>query len=201
MGGFGSGNFGARCASKTTVEECLRLEFSMFPSVIVSGRSYWFVCDYLVGDDLRIEAEAEDVGASQCLHLKLYKGDHRSKQTIQISWPERQRRWFCCPLFQDGQPCNRRSGTLYLPPGRAQFGCRGCYDLTYESRRIRQPPHAGPGGALSDRDDYRLSLLAKRLGVEGRIGDNEVAHLANHEAVIEFERRLAELFAAEDLTP
>src|SRR5262249_6137709 len=41
--------------------------------------------------------------------------------------------WFVCPLVVDGQPCERRVGKLYLPPGGRYFGCRHCYGLTYHS--------------------------------------------------------------------
>ena len=40
-----------------------------------------------------------------------------------------QRWWFICPL----QNCDRRVGVLYLPYGGKYFGCRHCYNLTYES--------------------------------------------------------------------
>jgi hypothetical protein len=58
--------------------------------------------------------------------------------------------WFLCPLKLNGTNCHRRVGRLYLPPGSrywcedpalrssntggAQyFGCRECYNLTYQS--------------------------------------------------------------------
>ena len=41
--------------------------------------------------------------------------------------------WFVCPLNANGLGCGRRCGKLYLPPGGRYFGCRLCYDLTYES--------------------------------------------------------------------
>ncbi len=41
--------------------------------------------------------------------------------------------WLRCPIVKDGTPCHRRVGKLYLPPGARNFGCRICYDLTYES--------------------------------------------------------------------
>jgi hypothetical protein len=34
--------------------------------------------------------------------------------------------WFVCP-------CGRRVGRLYLPAGQSVFGCRTCYNLTYQS--------------------------------------------------------------------
>lgn len=48
-----------------------------------------------------------------------------------------ERWWFRCPLVRgdspDGEPCKRRCFKLYNPPGADYFGCRECYDLTYES--------------------------------------------------------------------
>jgi hypothetical protein len=42
--------------------------------------------------------------------------------------------WFICPLLKpNGTPCNRRCRILYLPPGAKYFGCRECYNLTYDS--------------------------------------------------------------------
>lgn len=33
----------------------------------------------------------------------------------------------------NGVVCHRRVRKLFLPPGAKYFGCRACYDLTYES--------------------------------------------------------------------
>jgi hypothetical protein len=44
------------------------------------------------------------------------------------------RYWFICPLSRNGVSCERRTGTLYLASGGKYFGCRHCYDLSYESR-------------------------------------------------------------------
>jgi len=44
------------------------------------------------------------------------------------------RYWFICPLSVNGAYCGRRVGTLYLASGGNYFGCRHCYDLSYESR-------------------------------------------------------------------
>ncbi len=48
------------------------------------------------------------------------------------------RHWFTCPLVTDGQPCNRRAGTLHLVPGCKYFGCRQCLNLTYTSRQTHE---------------------------------------------------------------
>ena len=44
------------------------------------------------------------------------------------------RYWFICPLSVNGVYCGRRTGTLHLVSGGNYFGCRHCYDLSYESR-------------------------------------------------------------------
>jgi hypothetical protein len=43
--------------------------------------------------------------------------------------------WFVCPLFVNDCVCNRRCRIVYMPPGAEYFGCRKCYELTYESRQ------------------------------------------------------------------
>lgn len=40
--------------------------------------------------------------------------------------------WFICPLIKNGIACNRRVLKLYLGGGK-YFGCRHCYELTYQS--------------------------------------------------------------------
>jgi hypothetical protein len=41
--------------------------------------------------------------------------------------------WFTCPLLRLRKSCNHRVSKLYLPPGGRYYGCRRCYDLTYQS--------------------------------------------------------------------
>ena len=44
------------------------------------------------------------------------------------------RYWFLCPLVVNGKACNRRVGVLYLGDGK-YFGCRHCFNLTYECQK------------------------------------------------------------------
>ena len=44
------------------------------------------------------------------------------------------RYWFICPLSINGIYCGRRIGKLYCAPGTNYYGCRHCYNLSYESR-------------------------------------------------------------------
>ena len=58
--------------------------------------------------------------------------------------------------------CDRRANTLYLPPIASKFGCRHCYDLTYERRQQSRSkfvahPTLGPGW---------LASLARRMGIQ-----------------------------------
>lgn len=41
--------------------------------------------------------------------------------------------WFLCPLIKNHNYCQNRVSKLYLPNGAKYFGCRECYELTYES--------------------------------------------------------------------
>lgn len=49
------------------------------------------------------------------------------------------RYWFICPLYKDGVYCGRRVGVLYKDGD--YFGCRHCYNLTYESRNLSNSGH------------------------------------------------------------
>src|SRR5581483_10047790 len=44
------------------------------------------------------------------------------------------RYWFICGLTTNGQYCGRRVAVLYK--GNDYFGCRHCYNLTYNSRNL-----------------------------------------------------------------
>ncbi len=41
--------------------------------------------------------------------------------------------WFICPLTTNGVYCGKRIGRLHLTPNGKYFGCRHCFDLTYQS--------------------------------------------------------------------
>ena len=202
MGGFGSGNFETRWDSKTTVEECLRLDFSMFPEVMVSGLSYWLECKFLLGDPLRVEAIQEGVGETQWLHLWLSQGDYSSQQSVRITWPPKQRRWFLCPLSRDDGTCNRRANTLYLPRGGLAFGCRHCHKLTYESRCSRSAQTDWLAEEYAAAMDARRRQLAKQFGLDRLPSEQELDQIDLALAIEELELGLEEAEsddASEDL--
>ncbi len=45
------------------------------------------------------------------------------------------RYWFICGLSRNGRHCGRRVAKLYKPPGAKWFGCRHCWDLSYDERQ------------------------------------------------------------------
>ena len=73
----------------------------------------------------RISATAFD----DCLVLDYSHNGEPVKQTISFSWTQcnygGKRIWFCCPF------CGRRCAIIY--GAGKYFGCRVCYNLTYES--------------------------------------------------------------------
>ena len=58
------------------------------------------------------------------------------------------RYWFICPLSINSVYCGRRVATLYLTPGAKYFGCRNCYDLSYESRNETRSGRVGVSGSV-----------------------------------------------------
>jgi len=59
--------------------------------------------------------------------------------------------WFICPLVVNGRICNRRVGRLCLASGK-YFGCRHCYNLTYESSK----------------ESHKFDSLFRKLGITAK---------------------------------
>ncbi|MHC4570795.1 MAG: hypothetical protein ACYS0C_01790 [Planctomycetota bacterium] len=80
------------------------------------------------------------------------------------------RYWFICPLYLNGVYCGRRVGTLYLAPGGNYFGCRHCYNLSYESRNESRLGRFGQLGCLlkTKRQIKDLSSQIKRSFYNGK---------------------------------
>jgi len=72
------------------------------------------------------------------------------------------RYWFICPLSVNGVYCGRRTGSLYLASSGNYFGCRHCYNLSYESRN--EPRFARPGGLFYPlKIEKQLENLSKKI--------------------------------------
>ena len=147
MGGYGSGRWGYG-PSKTTVEECLDLDLSSLTRDKVLAPGY---SGSITWRNTRTREKTASIGLmieraeidGLLLTLKYvvsedgYERDIEEEITLQPTYPHfgGVRWWFLCPLIRDYSRCESRVGKLYLPPGQDYFGCRHCYDLTYESCR------------------------------------------------------------------
>lgn len=80
------------------------------------------------------------------------------------------RYWFICPLSRNDIYCGRRVGKVFCPPGANYYGCRHCYNLSYESRNeIRSGRLALLGLVLKyDRQMEELYNRIKRWSYRGQ---------------------------------
>jgi hypothetical protein len=67
--------------------------------------------------------------------------------------------WFICPLSRNGVYCGRRVGVLYRAPRADYYGCRHCYDLSYESRNESRHGRLAHTGYFMTLDRRREKLL------------------------------------------
>ena len=153
MGGYGSGRRYGR--AKRTVERCLILSSAKLQrdrllraGLHAPGSVTWSVA--ATGektDSVGCEVNTLD-RADAWIRLHYTRVQDKDEvafrvrlTTTPLPWGG-VRWWFVCPLTVNGRSCGRRCGNLYLPPGGRYFGCRVCYDLTYESTRHRPLPEA-----------------------------------------------------------
>ena len=80
------------------------------------------------------------------------------------------RYWFICPLSRNGVYCRRRVAKLYKAPGAVYFGCRHCYNLSYESRNESRLGRFGNIGynIVAERKIEELYSQIKRWTWRGR---------------------------------
>ena len=78
--------------------------------------------------------------------------------------------WFICPLSKSGVYCGRRVAKLYKAPGANYFGCRHCYNLSYESRNECRLGRFGQLGYIlkAERQYEELYKSIKRWTWRGR---------------------------------
>jgi len=149
MGGFGSG---ARLKKKTTVERCLVLDVGRFskaagikPWLYSSGELTWMNSskERLLSLRFSLEPKAIDLAVLNLDTLLQANGTEPVIERITLKGTIPNfggiRWWFLCPLHNAGTTCNRRVKKLFLPPRGQYFGCRNCFDLTYESAQSHDP--------------------------------------------------------------
>jgi hypothetical protein len=142
VGGSGSTRW-AWHSKKLTVEECLRLTifgFKFYLRAGYSGSIHWKRGNEVMGS---ITYDIQGVDSPDKIQLAYTITDRLTGeqtnfdyavqlQTTPLPWGG-VRYWFTCPLVLDGLAVPARVGVLYLPPGGLYFGCRHCYNLTYQS--------------------------------------------------------------------
>ena len=129
MGGPGSGRWEEH-AQRTRVETCVRIDVNRLVREGIIRK------DSRIGGSWTQHHGFTGEGAWIRLRYTLRTGQRMSEDVpLQTSVPHfgGVRWWLTCPRTVDGEHCNRRVGKLYLPPGERYFGCRRCYELTYES--------------------------------------------------------------------
>ena len=147
MGGYGSGRW-AWHTRKTTVEESLILDMnSLARFVDLKSKDGFIQSATLTWSNSvtrevtsRINYQVSTLNKQNPL-IRLYYTRTNTKEDIdykvRLTATKQnfggRRWWFVCPLVVNNRACNRRVGKLYLPSGGKYFGCRHCYDLTYES--------------------------------------------------------------------
>ncbi len=152
MGGYGSGR--RLGAARCKVNDChviggpniLPKLIKMAEGCPFSGTIWWS----------RNEEKYAEIGYS--LRGNILNVYYTLRETEKVNYPitlttTRQpkgglRYWFTCPL----RGCGRMVEKLYLPNGALYFGCRKCYNLTYQSCNE------------SHKFDGLYRLLARNLG-------------------------------------
>jgi hypothetical protein len=140
MGGIGSGCW-KRPYRKFTVEECAILSISEFHGQFRPGSHGEHIVFWPKGRTLSILFCVTSAPNGLMLTLSYRLSELRNARIpifLQATPTQfgGQRWWFTCPLIAFGVPCDRRVANLYLPPEGQYFGCRGCHELTYQSRRV-----------------------------------------------------------------
>ncbi len=196
---------------KDTVEDCRSVSIAFL-------RKHGFLCGYRSGviswknwhgeqtDSIGVTVSTGD--GEDCVRFCYTSTDRRTGEKAKYDYKVwlattpcnlgGARWWFTCPLTKDGVYCGRRVGRLYLPPRGEYFGCRHCYDLSYESRnecRYGRVAHLGRHLAL----DRRIEQLREQVrrwtysGVPTRKARRVYALEARR--IAHFETHLANLWA------
>jgi len=154
-------------SSRSTVEECKSIttkflnDHHYFCGDVRWGGLNWscngektgsisFVVSTLEGDEyIRFQYTQTDRSTGEKTEL-----DYKVRLTWTPCYFGGQRWWFICPLTINGRYCGRRVGVLYLGGGK-YFGCRHCYNLTYESSK----------------ESHKYDFLFRAMGIEAKHGN------------------------------
>ena len=147
MGGYGSGRWGWHTKA-TTVEEALGLPTTHLraglnrvadgKAALAHGTLQWSRGGRVMSSIGYLIASRAGLPLVRLIYTTTRPSGEKIDSNYQVlavpTVPHfgGRRWWWVCPLSKHGQPCGRRVGKLYLPSGGPAFGCRQCYELTYE---------------------------------------------------------------------
>ena len=153
-------------SDRQTVEECKEItvkflnEHHFFAGGVRSGGMKWTRNGEQTGSINFVVSTAE---GDEFIRFQYTLTDRHSGEKTELDYKARldstpchfggRRWWFICPLVVSGRACNRLVGALYLGDGN-YFGCRHCYDLTYESSK----------------ESHKFDSMFLRMGVDPKIG-------------------------------
>jgi len=132
-------------SNRRTVEECRKLDVARLVRddiILQEDSSYSAESLHRISWPNGFEAIAQyhgDKNDGGTLRLIYTIRGERIEDHIEITSipsplrPWRRRYFLLCPGLAD--PCDRRVGKLYLPPGEGRFACRHCHNLTYRSSK------------------------------------------------------------------
>lgn len=175
--------------TRLTVEEWLSLDVCVFKTLFRQNRIV--VGTYRWHDNSRANCAAvnyrviPDCCSGPALAIGYMVGTNRTSVEYSVSTTTtrctfgRPRVWFVCPLVRNGFVCRKRIRKLFLPPGAKYFGCRYCYNLTYEGRQTHDK-----------RVDRLLRLPLEELNIELYLDAAKCGSLASRMGRI-LHRRLA----------
>jgi hypothetical protein len=134
-------------SDRLTTDECKSISIKF-----LKRHNYFDDLDYISSGGMtwsRGDVKTSNIGftvstvqSDECVRFQYTQTDRNTGEKteldyiVQLTWTPcyfgGRRWWFLCPLTANGQYCGRRVGVLYLGGGK-YFGCRHCYNLTYES--------------------------------------------------------------------
>jgi len=175
-------------SSRNTVEECLSIDIPWLSSHgyfcgFKSGGIEWKNSLGEVTSSIGIQVSVVEGFGGNHIRFQYTQTDNYIREKSELDYKVELvntpcnyggvRYWFICPLVVNGKDCRRRVAKLYLPPGGKYFGCRHCYNLTYESckkhdKRVdalrKLPPEALV--KLVNSGSEGQALLALKAGME-----------------------------------
>jgi len=134
-------------SDRWTVEECSAIttkflnEYNYFNGCVRWGGMNWSRNGEKTGS---ISFLVSTAPGDEYIRFQYTQTDRETQEKTEFDYKARldwtpcyfggRRWWFVCPLVMSGQVCGRRVGSLHLGNGK-YFGCRHCYNLTYESSK------------------------------------------------------------------